>query len=56
MKEMHRILKFSNLESSTPEKVVLFCVRRTDFFIGCYIYFTKLIPISSKYEDLFRQA
>ena len=40
MKEMHRILKFTNIESGTFEKVFL---RTSDrfFFIGSYIYFTK---------------
>ena len=41
MKEMHQVLKFTNLESSTFEKVFL-CTSGRFFFIGGYIYFTKL--------------
>ena len=36
MKEMHQILKFTNLESSTFEKV--FCVRPTDFSLFGVIF------------------
>ena len=39
MKEMYRISKFTNLESSTFEKGVL-CTPDSFFFIGDYIYFT----------------
>ena len=47
MKEMHRILKFINLESSTFEKCVL-CTSDRILFIGGYTYFTKLLSISTK--------
>ena len=55
MKEMHRILKFTNLESSKVVKV--FCIRPTDFFL-LEIIFTLLnfFLISNKFEDLLRQA
>ena len=46
MKEMHRILKFTNLKSSTFEKGFL-CTSDRFFFIGGYIYFTKLFSISN---------
>ena len=55
IKEMHRILKFSNLESSTFEKGFL-CRSARFFFILGYICFTKLSSISSKFEDLLRQV
>ena len=55
MKEMHQVLKFTNLESSTFEKGFL-CTSDRFFFIGGYIYFTKFFSISNKFEDLLRQA
>ena len=55
MKEMDWILKFTNLKSSAFEKAFL-CSSDRFFFIGGYIYFTKLFSISNKFEDLLRQA
>ena len=55
MKEMHQILKFTNLESSTFEKGFL-CASDRFFFIGGCIYFTKLFSVSKKIEDLLMQA
>ena len=55
IKEIHRILKFSNLERSTFEKGFL-CRSARFFFILGYICFTKLFSISSKFEDLLRQV
>ena len=55
MKEMHRILKFTNMESSTFEKGFL-CTSDRIFFIGDYIYLTKLFSISKEFECLLRQA
>ena len=45
MKEMYRIIKFPNLESSTFEKG--FCERPTEF-LGGYVYFTYRIPTNLK--------
>ena len=57
MKEIYRISKFTNLESSTFFRKRFFCVHATDFLLfGNYIYFTKLFSISNKFEDLLRQA
>ena len=55
MEEMHRILKFTNLESSTFEKGFL-CTSDRFFFIVDYIYITRLFSISKKFEDLIRHA
>ena len=55
MKEMHQILKFINLESSTFKKVFL-CTSDRFLFIGGYIYFTKLFPMPNKFKDLLRLA
>ena len=55
MKEMHRILKFTNLESSTFKKGFL-CTPDRFFFIRGYIHFTKFFLISNKFEDLLRQV
>ena len=54
MRKMHRILKFTNLESGTFEKGFLYTDRF--FFIEGYIYFIKLFAISDKFEELLRQA
>ena len=53
MKETHRILKFTNLESSTFKKDFL---SDRIFFIRGYIYLTELFSISNKFEDLLRQV
>ena len=55
MRKMHRILKFTNLESGTLEKGFLYTCDRF-FFIEGYIYFIKLFAISDKSEELLRQA
>ena len=55
MKEMHLILKFTNLEGSTFEKGFLW-TSNSLFYIGGYTYFTKLFLISNKFEDLLRQG
>ena len=57
MKEIYRISKFTNLESSTFFRKRFFCVHATDFLLfGNYIYFTKHFSIWNKFEDLLRQA
>ena len=53
MKEMDRILQFTNPESSTFKKGFL-CTPDRFFFIRGY--FSKLFSISHKSEDLLRQA
>ena len=53
MKEMDRILQFTNPESSTFKKGFLFTPDRFFFIRG---YFSKLFSISRKSEDLLRQA
>ena len=53
MKEMDRILQFTNPESSTFKKGFL-CTPDRFFFIQGY--FSKLFSISHKSEDLLRQA
>ena len=55
MKEIYWILKFTYLESGTFKKGFLLTSDRF-YFIGGYIYFTKLFSISNKFEDLLRQA
>ena len=55
MEEMHRILKFTNLENSTFEKGFL-CTSNRFFFIVDYIYITRLVSISKKLEDFLRHA
>ena len=48
-------LKYTKLESNTFEKGFL-CTSDSIFFIGGYIYFTKLFSISNKFEHLLRKA
>ena len=55
MKEMHRILKFTNLENNTFKKGFL-CTSDRSFLIAGYIYYTKLFTTSNNFEDLLRQA
>ena len=55
MKEMHRILKFTNLENNTFKKGFLYTSDRS-FLIAGYIYNTKLFTTSNNFEDLLRQA
>ena len=55
MKEMHQVLKFTNLESSTFEKVFL-CTSDRFFLLGVIFTLLNFFSISNKFEDLLRQA